>query len=111
MFPCGVVIDTLDIGLRGLALGVDVEVLAGAGETEKTGGQLLRLKVSYGNAMIAAHGHGEPETVAVFKRAHAAAPPDVDLLRAMALVLRSLPAARLSIFYSRYFPARLTSTF
>jgi hypothetical protein len=99
---------TLDIGLRGLALGVDVEVLAGAGET---GGQLLRLKVSYGNAMIAAHGHGAPETVAVFKRAHAAAPPDVDLLRAMALVLRSLPAARLSIFYSRYFPARLTSTF
>ena len=44
--------------------------LAGVGENEKTGGQLLRLQVSYGNAMIAAHGHGAPETVAAFKRAH-----------------------------------------
>ncbi len=47
-----------------------MEALAGAGEKEKTGGQLLRLQVSYGNAMIAAHGHGAPETVAAFKRAH-----------------------------------------
>ena len=47
-----------------------VEALAGVGEKEKTGGQLLRLQVSYGNAMIAAHGHGAPETVATFRRAH-----------------------------------------
>ena len=46
------------------------EALAGAGETGKTGGQLLRLQVSYGNAMIAAHGHGAPETLAAFTRAH-----------------------------------------
>ncbi|HME85444.1 MAG TPA: adenylate/guanylate cyclase domain-containing protein, partial [Roseiarcus sp.] len=45
------------------------EALAGAGETEKTGGQLLRLQVSYGNAMIAAHGHGAPDTLAAFARA------------------------------------------
>ncbi len=44
--------------------------LAGVGENEKTGGQLLRLQVSYGNAMIAAHGHGAPETLAAFTRAH-----------------------------------------
>ncbi|HME86587.1 MAG TPA: adenylate/guanylate cyclase domain-containing protein [Roseiarcus sp.] len=47
-----------------------VEALAGVGEKEKTGGQLLRLQVSYGNAMIAAHGHGAPETVATFRHAH-----------------------------------------
>ena len=44
------------------------EALAGAGK-KKTGEQ-LRLQVSYGNAMIAAHGHGAPETVAAFTRAH-----------------------------------------
>ena len=46
------------------------EASAGAGETAKTGDQLLRLQVSYGNAMIAAHGHGAPETLAAFQRAH-----------------------------------------
>ena len=45
------------------------EALAAVGEKEKTGGQLLRLQVSYGNARIAAHGHGAPETVAAFARA------------------------------------------
>ena len=44
------------------------ESLAGAGE-RKTG-EHLRLQVSYGNAMIAAHGHGAPETVAAFTHAH-----------------------------------------
>lgn len=47
-----------------------VEALPGEGENEETGGRLLRLQVSYGNAMIAAHGHGAPETVAAFRRAH-----------------------------------------
>ena len=45
------------------------EALAGAGE-RKDGRARLRLQVSYGNAMIAAHGHGAPETVAAFTRAH-----------------------------------------
>ena len=57
------------------------EASAGAGEeTAKTGGHLLRLQVSYGNAMIAAHGHGAPETVAAFRRAHelGAGTADVD---------------------------------
>ncbi len=44
------------------------EALTSAGE-RKTG-EHLRLQVSYGNAMIAAHGHGAPETVAAFTRAH-----------------------------------------
>ena len=47
-----------------------VEASAGAGEKAKMGGRLLRLQVSYGNAMIAAHGHGAPETVAAFRHAH-----------------------------------------
>ena len=41
-----------------------------AGEGERKTGEHLRLQVSYGNAMIAAHGHGAPETVAAFTRAH-----------------------------------------
>ena len=45
------------------------EALAGAEETDKTG-EKLKLQVAYGNAMIAAHGHGAPETVAAFARAH-----------------------------------------
>ncbi|HZZ23187.1 MAG TPA: AAA family ATPase [Roseiarcus sp.] len=45
------------------------EVLAGAEETDKTG-EKLKLQVAYGNAMIGAHGHGAPETVAAFARAH-----------------------------------------
>ncbi len=47
-----------------------VEASAGVGEKEKTGGQLVWLQVAYGNAMIAAHGHGALETVAAFMRAH-----------------------------------------
>ncbi len=45
------------------------EALAGSGEADGTGGK-LKLQVAYGNAMIAAHGHGAPETVAAFMRAH-----------------------------------------
>ena len=45
------------------------EALAGAGDADATGAK-LKLQVAYGNAMIAAHGHGAPETLAAFKRAH-----------------------------------------
>ena len=45
------------------------EALAGAGEAGQTGGK-LKLHVAYAHAMIAAHGHGAPETVAAFVRAH-----------------------------------------
>ena len=45
------------------------EALAGAGERTQPA-RKLKLQVAYGNAMIAAHGHGAPETVAAFKRAH-----------------------------------------
>jgi len=38
------------------------------GSEEQTSGR-LRLQVSYGNAMIAAHGHGAPETAAAFRNA------------------------------------------
>ena len=41
-----------------------------AGGAERKTGEHLRLQVSYGNAMIAAHGHGAPETSAAFTRAH-----------------------------------------
>ena len=45
------------------------EALVGAQEEcEKS--RRLKLQVAYGNAMIAAHGHGAPETIAAFKRAH-----------------------------------------
>ena len=45
------------------------EALAGSGEADRTGAR-LKLQVAYGNAMIAAHGHGAPETIAAFQRAH-----------------------------------------
>ena len=45
------------------------EALAGAGRRRRRASN-CRLQVSYGNAMIAAHGHGAPETVAAFTRAH-----------------------------------------
>ena len=45
------------------------EAHAAAGEKVNAGGR-LKLQVSYGNAMIAAHGHGAPKTVAAFARAH-----------------------------------------
>jgi predicted ATPase len=45
------------------------EALAGAGDADTTGAK-LKLQVAYGNAMIAAHGHGAPETLAAFRRAH-----------------------------------------
>jgi class 3 adenylate cyclase/predicted ATPase len=38
------------------------------GSEQQTSGR-LRLQVSYGNAMIAAHGHGAPETAAAFRNA------------------------------------------
>jgi len=44
------------------------EALAVAGGKVNAGGR-LKLQVSYGNAMIAAHGHGAPETLAAFARA------------------------------------------
>ncbi|HEY1452406.1 MAG TPA: AAA family ATPase, partial [Roseiarcus sp.] len=45
------------------------EALAGAGDADATGAK-LKLQVAYGHAMIAAHGHGAPETLAAFRRAH-----------------------------------------
>ncbi len=52
-------------------LGKAIEMTeASAGAGEKKTGKHLRLQVSYGNAMIAAHGHGTPETVEAFTRAH-----------------------------------------
>ena len=45
------------------------ETLSGPWEADGKGAR-LKLQVAYGNAMIAAHGHGAPETIAAFKRAH-----------------------------------------
>ena len=45
------------------------EALAGPGDADATSAK-LKLQVAYGNAMIAAHGHGAPETLAAFRRAH-----------------------------------------
>ena len=55
------------------------EALAGAGDADATAAKLT-LQVAYGNAMIAAHGHGAPETLAAFRRAHelSADAADVD---------------------------------
>ena len=54
------------------------EALAGAGEAGQTGGK-LKLHVAYAHAMIAAHGHGAPETVAAFVRAHELAANSADM--------------------------------
>ena len=54
------------------------EALAGAGEVDQTGGK-LKLHVAYAHAMIAAHGHGAPETVAAFVRAHELAADSTDM--------------------------------
>ena len=54
------------------------EALAGAGEVDQTGGK-LKLHVAYAHAMIAAHGHGAPETVAAFVRAHELAADSADM--------------------------------
>ena len=54
------------------------EALAGAGEADQTGGK-LKLHVAYAHAMIAAHGHGAPETVAAFVRAHELAADSADM--------------------------------
>ena len=54
------------------------EALAGAGEAGQTGGK-LKLHVAYAHAMIAAHGHGAPETVAAFVRAHELAADSADM--------------------------------
>ena len=54
------------------------EALAGAGEADQSGGK-LKLHVAYAHAMIAAHGHGAPETVAAFVRAHELAADSADM--------------------------------
>ena len=54
------------------------EALAGAGEADQTGAK-LKLHVAYAHAMIAAHGHGAPETVAAFMRAHELAADSADM--------------------------------
>ena len=54
------------------------EALAGAGEVDQTG-RKLKLHVAYAHAMIAAHGHGAPETVAAFVRAHELAADSADM--------------------------------
>ena len=54
------------------------EALAGAGEVDQTG-RRLKLHVAYAHAMIAAHGHGAPETVAAFVRAHELAADSADM--------------------------------
>jgi len=54
------------------------EVLAGAGEADQSDGK-LKLHVAYAHAMIAAHGHGAPETVAAFVRAHELAANSADM--------------------------------
>ena len=54
------------------------EALAGAGEVDQTG-RRLKLHVAYAHAMIAAHGHGAPETVAAFVRARELAAHSADM--------------------------------
>ena len=54
------------------------ETLAGTGAADQTGGK-LKLHVAYAHAMIAAHGHGAPETVAAFVRAHELAADSADM--------------------------------
>ena len=42
----------------------------GGGQAAGVSGQQLHMRVAYGNALIAARGHGAPETTAAFARAH-----------------------------------------
>jgi class 3 adenylate cyclase/predicted ATPase/ABC-type transport system involved in cytochrome c biogenesis ATPase subunit len=60
-------------------LGKAIEMTeAVAGAADQTGGK-LNLHVAYAHAMIAAHGHGAPQTVAAFVRAHELAADSADM--------------------------------
>ncbi len=54
------------------------DAIVGAGEGNWAAGR-LKLQVAYGNAMIAAHGHGAPETIAAFERARELGADAVDV--------------------------------
>ena len=47
-------------------------------EKDKRGGR-LRLQIAYGNALIATHGQGAPETSSAFERAGYKAPCEADV--------------------------------
>ncbi len=50
----------------------------GGGQAAGVSGQQLHMRVAYGNALIAARGHGAPETTAAFAHAHDSAVSDKD---------------------------------
>ena len=60
-------------------LGKAIEMADKAGGQEAgVSGQRLHMRVAYGNALMAAHGHGAPETTAAFAHAHDTALSDKD---------------------------------
>ena len=65
------------------------DAIVGAGEGNWAAGR-LKLQVAYGNAMIAAHGHGAPETIAAFERARELGADAVDVELALFVQLRAL---------------------
>ena len=53
-----------------LGKAIEMADKAGSGEEkDKRGGGRLRLQIAYGNALIATHGQGAPETSSAFERA------------------------------------------
>ncbi len=59
---------------------------AGGGKEAGHSGRLLQLRVAYANALIAARGHGAPETTAAFTHAHDSAVSDADAPEQFAVI-------------------------
>src|SRR5208337_4339257 len=61
-----------------LGKAIEMADKAGGGQAAGVSGQQLHMHVAYGNALIAARGHGAPETTAAFAHAHDSAVSDED---------------------------------
>src|SRR5271166_5066733 len=61
-----------------LGKAIEMADKAGDGKAAGVSGQQLHMRVAYGNALIAARGHGAPETTAAFALAHDSAVSDED---------------------------------
>ena len=61
-----------------LGKAIEMADKAGGGQAAGVSGQQLHMRVAYGNALMAARGHGAPETTAAFAHAHDSAVSDKD---------------------------------
>ncbi len=69
-----------------LGKAIEMADKAGGGKEAGHSGRLLQLRVAYANALIAARGHGAPETTAAFTHAHDSAVSDADAPERFAVI-------------------------